>query len=152
MSDFIIRDIVKKDIKRVLELMRELAVFEGYIYSFAVTEEVLETFCLEKAQFNVLVAEKNKDVEGILVYYFQPFTYDLSPWLIIKELYVPKKSRRSGIGDALFDAAYKRAGEVGSKRMKWEVLKSNTGARKFYLRKGAAFEDEWTTMSILVSG
>lgn len=151
MSDLTVRDLCKKDTLRVLELMHELAVFEGYQDEFAVTESALNSLCFKQKRFNVLVAEKDDRVEGILVYFFQPFTYDLSPWLIIKELYISSRFRRSGLGHALFDEAYARCHKAGGKKMKWEVLNSNSQAQDFYISKGASLAEDWSIMSLCVS-
>ena len=53
------------------------------------------------APFNsagVLVAAEDSGEEpycvaGMLVYFYQPFTYDLKPWMVIKELFVAAKCR-----------------------------------------------------------
>lgn len=130
--------------------MRELAVFEEYERDFKVTEQVLDTLCLKEQRFNVLVVEVNGKVGGMLVYFFQPFTYDLTPWLIIKELYVSSEHRRGGLASALFDEAISRCRKARGKKIKLEVLTSNLRAQKFYIKKGASLVHEWSLMSRFV--
>lgn len=131
----------------MLELMRALAMFEGYEDHFNVTEQAINTLCLEQQRFNVLVAEVQAEVQGILVYFFQPFTYDLTPWLVIKELYVADALRQRRLGDRLYDEARRRCRQAGGRKMKWEVLAANTPAQAFYLKKGASLDEEWRLMS-----
>ncbi|TPV52889.1 GNAT family N-acetyltransferase [Aestuariibacter sp. GS-14] len=147
----------QQDLPAVLGLMRELADFEGYRAQFAVTLEVLEQQYVQHKTFGILVAKqaganaKSTDIAGILVYFFQPFTYDLTPWLIVKELYVAAAYRGHCAGQALMLEA-KRIGKAqGSSRMKWEVLTHNQAARQFYTQLGARVEDDWRTMSLSLS-
>lgn len=143
------------DLPDVLSLMRDLAEFEGYLSGFAVTLDVLETLYLEEKAFGILVAKHSDpdsadhgNIAGILVYFFQPFTYDLTPWLIVKELFVSQEFRGQGVGQALMLEARNVCTIRGGSRMKWEVLAQNTAAQAFYKQLGAAVEEDWRTMSL----
>ncbi|MCV2884492.1 GNAT family N-acetyltransferase [Aestuariibacter sp. AA17] len=148
MNNVRIRAADRQDCERVLELMKQLAEFEGYADNFAVTLEDLHHRYIEQRQFGILVGDVNGTIEGILVYFYQPFTYDLSPWMVIKELFISKASRGSGLGQALMTHARKLCKDNGGKKMKWEVLKSNHMAKAFYQKQGAELHDDWQTMSI----
>jgi len=90
-----VREAIEADIPDLLRLMRELARFERYADAFAVTEEVLreQGFRRSPPDFYCLVAEENRELLGLLVYYFVPFTYRAKPNIIVKELYVGDEHR-----------------------------------------------------------
>ncbi len=151
MEDIRIRVATAEDCPRILELMRELAAFEGYLDAFAVTLDSLRQHYLEQQHIGILAAELNDNIEGILVYFFQPFTYDLTPWMIVKELYVSQACRGLSAGQKLMLAAKDICQQRGGSKMKWEVLTDNLPARNFYEKLGATIADEWRSMSLRVS-
>ncbi len=148
MSNVTIRKAQLHDCARILQLMKELAIFEGYIRKFRVGLPELRHHLFEQKSIGVLVAIVDKRVEGILVYFFQPFTYDLSSWLVIKELYVAGQYRRLGLGCQLLTALQNVAQKSHCSKIKWEVLTSNTAAKQFYMRHGATLESDWQIMSV----
>ncbi len=148
MSDLIIRHAVKEDCEDLLELMKKLAIFEDYIDDFAVTKEDLRTHGFSNVvTFTAIVAEQvvadNTELQGYLVYYLIPFTFDLKPTLFIKELYVNKAARGKNIGKQLMQATIKDAKEKGFGRMKWDVLSDNIKAQSFYKSFGAKHDKRW---------
>lgn len=150
MSDAIIRPAQLQDCADVLRLMQALAAFEGYLAEFVVTEADLTRLCFNEQRFGILVAELDGKIEAMLVYYFQPFTYDLSPWLIVKELFVSANCRGLSLGRQLMMAAATICAEKGGKKMKWEVLTHNVKARRFYQRLGATLAVDWRIMTLKV--
>jgi GNAT superfamily N-acetyltransferase len=135
------------DCDRLLELMRGLARFEGYLDRFAVTKTDLLLRALAPSdkppEFAALVAEASGDIRGYAVVYEIPFTFDLRPTLVIKELFVEDGSRDQGIGDALMQAVITRARSRRCGRIKWDVLPGNEAAKRFYARFGAHNEQDW---------
>ena len=71
-----IRKAEEKDSEKVWQLMKELAVLEKYIISFAITPEIVRNSGFQKnpPDFYCLVAEDNDEIAVMLVYYFLPFT------------------------------------------------------------------------------
>lgn len=148
MNNLVIRNAQSADCARILDLMKELAIFEGYDESFKVGLSDLKYCLLEQTNIGVLVATVDNRVEGILVYFFQPYTYDLCPWLVIKELYISSEHRSLGLGGQLFENVKKIGLENKCSKIKWEVLTDNIEAQKFYYRHGARIESDWRIMSI----
>lgn len=148
MSKITVRKAVQQDVDAVLQLMKALAEFEGYHEAFAVTRDnLIELIDNAHQQVGILVAIQHSQVVGILVYFYQPFTYDLTPWMVIKELYVASSARGVGAGEALFANAVSICKEVGGSKLKWEVLAKNTTAQLFYKRMGAVHDKDWHIMS-----
>jgi GNAT superfamily N-acetyltransferase len=134
------------DCPALLELMRGLAEFEGYLDQYSVTVQDLEQrgFPTSGApEFHALIAEVNGELTGMLVYYFIPFTFDLRPTLFIKELFVPKQARGQHIGEKLFTAVREIAIRENCGRIKWDVLHDNVTAQRFYERQGARHDARW---------
>jgi GNAT superfamily N-acetyltransferase len=142
---FEIRAFQKRDIPQLLELMKALAILEGYIDQFAVTARSLEDHGLgSNPRFGVLVAVASSgSLLGMAVHYTIPWTFDLKPTLILKELYVSDATRGSGVGQALIKALAQEAKRVGAPRIKWTVLDANVPAQKFYANLGGRCDQEW---------
>lgn len=135
------------DTAELLVLMRELACFEGYIAQFCVTEaDLLERGLGDgsRQEFFAFVAETdNEELLGYAVAYVVPFTFDLRPNLMLKELYVRQTTRGVGIGQALMAAVVAFAKERGCARLKWDVLPGNTSAQAFYRSIGGIPDSKW---------
>ncbi|MDP1932646.1 MAG: GNAT family N-acetyltransferase [Gammaproteobacteria bacterium] len=140
-----IRSAQPEDVGQLLVFMRALAEFEGYITDFKVSESELRRRCFVNQDFHVLVAEMGDELIGMLVYYTQPFTYDLAPWFVIKELFVHETARGLGAGRRLMKEAALRCVEEGGSRLRWEVLVDNPAARSFYSSLGAQADTQWQT-------
>ena len=141
-----VRPAEKRDLPRLLAMMRELAEFERYIRFFSVTERDLEERAFGRdPQCRITVAEDEVtgDPVGYAVTVTTPFTYDLKPTVTLKELYVREEARGRGAGRALFRAVAVDALEAGAGRLKWDVLAGNRRAEAFYRSLGARRVRKW---------
>lgn len=142
-----VRPACASDARQLLVLMRELARFEGYIGQFCVSEDDLLERGLRggaSPQFTALLAETDK--QELLAYalvYTVPYTYDLRPNLVLKELYVRDNARSLGVGQALMAAVITLAKQLSCARLKWDVLPGNTRAQAFYRSLGGAPDSAW---------
>ncbi|MES3006660.1 MAG: GNAT family N-acetyltransferase [Pseudomonadota bacterium] len=140
-----VRSAEKEDAEAVLALMQALAEFEGYSADFRVTLDELVQRCFVRQDFQVLVADAGGELLGMLVYYEQPFTYDLKPWFVIKELYVRDSFRGAGVGRMLMKSVAGHCYLQGGSRLRWEVLTDNLPAQRFYGSLGAQPNTGWQT-------
>lgn len=139
-----VRPFERRDVSEVLGLMRDLAVFEGYIDAFRVTEADLIVHGLGATpRFGVFVAEADGSIAGIAVHYLIPWTYDLRPVVVLKELFVAEDARGLNIGRALFGRLEEHARSIEASRIIWTVLADNGAAKQFYRRMGATPETVW---------
>lgn len=143
--DIIIRKATEKDSHKIWFLMKELAVFEKYIDSFAITPEVVKNSGFRKSppDFHCIVAEDNDKIVGILVYYFLPYTAQNKPAIYMKELYVDENYRGRKIGERLMNALWDEALVHNCEQIKWTVAPWNKAGQKFYERLGANQNNEW---------
>ncbi|MCG8910428.1 GNAT family N-acetyltransferase [Pseudomonas sp. DP-17] len=138
-----IREARPDDVPAVLDLMRALAEFEGYLDDFAVDADALLTRAFgPAAQCQVFVAETDAIV-GYAVVQSVSFTFDLRPSVRLKELYVVQGQRGSGTGERLLRRVAQWALEQGAGRLLWDVLTGNDAAERFYSRLGGRRESQW---------
>ncbi len=139
----LVRESTPNDMPQVLNLIKELAVFEKSPDAVEVTVETLikEGFG-EKPLFTCFVAEIDEEIVGMALIY-----YRFSTWkgrsIHLEDLIVKKKMRDSGIGKALYTRVIEYAFEKKVKRIEWAVLNWNEGAIRFYERSGAKVMKDW---------
>lgn len=145
-ATFSVRPALGTDAAGLLQLMRELAAFEGYLAEFCVTVEDLLVRGLdtERPQFRAYVAATPAGaLLGYAVLVEVIFTYDLRPDWRLKELYVTATARQLGIGKALMETLIADARQHGCGRLKWDVLPGNENARQFYRRFDGKPDTGW---------
>lgn len=139
-----VRPALPADVPELLELMRALAAFEGYLDEFRVTEaELLARAFGEHPQCQVRVAELDEQLVGYAVVLEILFTFDLRPTALLKELYVAPHCRSAGLGHALLQQVAQWAQARGAGRLKWDVMAGNESAEAFYQQQGGQPDAKW---------
>jgi ribosomal protein S18 acetylase RimI-like enzyme len=136
-----IRQAVESDSEQIFPLMKELAIFEHYIDSFAITPEIVRKkgFQKEPPDFYCLVAEDCEmgKIAGMLVYYYLPYTAQNSSDIYMKELFVDEAYRSKGVGRMLMLSLQQEAKEKNCSQIKWTVAPWNDAGKRFYENLGA---------------
>lgn len=145
-----VREFNETDIEQLLNLMRGLAAFEHYLDAFAVSrDDLIERGLNGSPQFTALVAvNHNDELLGMAVYYLVPYTYDLAPDMVLKELFVSEDARSQGVGEALMERLQQDAKSRGCERIKWFVLSDNERAKSFYKRIGGKKDTKWENWTL----
>ncbi|GGC89910.1 N-acetyltransferase [Flavobacterium lutivivi] len=139
----IIRKGEKNDMKAVLDLIRELAVFEKEPDAVVVTVEDLERDGFsENPLFHTFVAKINNEIVGVALYYYRYSTWK-GKTIHLEDLIVKEKMRGSGIGFALYSKIIEQGKKDKVRRIEWAVLDWNTPAIDFYKKSGAKVLDDW---------
>jgi len=138
-----IRKGTKKDLGKVLELIKELADYEGGLDEVLISERDLEEygFC-ENPLYFLLVAESDNNVVGLAIYFIHFSTWK-GKCLYLEDLIVSNKFRRKGVGTMLFEALIKIAHKKAMKRIMWQVLHWNKSAINFYKKYNANISNSW---------
>lgn len=141
--NILIRESTPNDMPQVLELIKELAVFENEPDVVEVTVEILVKDGFGKDPlFTCFVAEVEDEIVGMALVY-----YRFSTWkgrtIHLEDLIVKEKMRGTGIGKKLYTRVIQFAAEKKVKRIEWAVLDWNVGAIKFYERSGAKVMKDW---------
>jgi GNAT superfamily N-acetyltransferase len=139
----IIRIGVKSDLPRVLELIKELAVFENAPNEVEVSvDEMMNWGFGQDKIFDFFVLEKESVIEGIAVYYYKYSTWK-GKCLFLEDIIVTESERKNGYGKLLFNEVVKVAKAKKVRRMEWQVLDWNTAAIEFYKKYQANLDGEW---------
>ena len=142
------------DAPELLSLMRGLARFEGYDDRFAVTVEALieRGFSPHRPpEFTAWVAELDDALVGYAVVYVIPYTFDLRPTVVLKELFVDRAARGRNFGRGLMNAVIEHAHSLNARLIRWQVLPENEAAKRFYRQHDAAVDADWENWFIDLS-
>jgi len=139
-----IRNARKTDMPAVLGLIRELAIFEKASDAVIVTVSDLKKDGFRKTSlFKVFIAELNKEIVGMALIYSGYSTWK-GKLIYLDDLIVRDKHRNKGIGKMLLDKIIQYAAMKNARVLKWQVLRWNENAIRFYKRyDNVAFDDEW---------
>jgi GNAT superfamily N-acetyltransferase len=146
MNSFTINPATESDVVPLLDMIRELAVFEGLAGELEVTADSLrEALFGPRPAATALLARVGDEPAGYAVY-FQTFsTFVGHPGIFLDDLYVRPRFRERGIGRALLGrAAQSRVESAG--RFEWITLRWNLKALRFYRGLGAQLMDEWALL------
>lgn len=144
------RRAVKQDCPRLMELIRELAVFEKAPDEVTVT---LEHF--EESGFGAnpvwwgFVAEENGIIQGFAMYYIRYSTWK-GQRMYLEDLIVTEEMRGKGVGSLLFEVLIAEAKEKKFNGIVWQVLEWNEPAIKFYKKLNATFDGEWVNCALSI--
>ena len=143
-----IRSATAKDVPHLLELVRELAVFEKAPNEVINTEEKMleDGFGVNKL-FDAFVAELNGEIIGLAITYYRYSTWK-GKCLYLEDLIVTEKHRGIGAGQQLYTHCIDFGKENGCHKMIWQVLDWNKPALNFYTLYGAQLDGEWINGSL----
>ena len=150
--EIILRKAQASDCVNMLELVRELAVFERAPLEVTVTvDHFVHTGFGPNPVWEALVAvETGNDSEKIIGMSLWYMRY--STWkglrLYLEDLIVTEAYRGKGIGKMLFDATLEEAHRLKVSGMMWQVLDWNQPAIDFYKKYGAEISGEWLNCSL----
>ena len=135
------------DVERIVELCRELAIYERAPDEFTMTVEQLRTALFgERPKVFAHVAENDAGVVvGTAVWFLTFSTWDGVHGIYLEDLYVTPEQRGTGLGFALLTELARECVRNGYTRLQWAVLDWNTPSIEFYDRLGAKPLDDWIT-------
>ncbi len=143
MTDFHIREGIKTDVPAVLELVRELALYERAPLEVTNTEEsMIEDGFGPNPAFGLLVAESNEVIVGIAIHFIRYSTWK-GKMLYLEDIVVRESFRGNGIGNQLFERCCALVLENNYASMAWQVLAWNEPALNFYRKYNAILDNEW---------
>ena len=145
-----IRRAKKEDCPRLMELIKELAVYEKAPEEVTVTpEHFMESGFGENPVWWSFVAEENGVIHGFALYYIRYSTWK-GQAMYLEDILVTEKMRGKKIGSLLFDRLIEEAREKNLPRIVWQVLDWNEPAINFYRKYEASLDGGWINCSIHV--
>ena len=138
-----IRKAEAKDVPAMMNLVRELALYEKAPEEVSNTEErMLEEGFGPKKAFECILVEKGETIVGMSLYYFRYSTWK-GRRLYLEDLIVTEAERGTGLGKVLFDKTIEIAKEEDCSGMMWQVLGWNTPAINFYDKYNTRYDEGW---------
>jgi GNAT superfamily N-acetyltransferase len=143
-----IRRALETDCPRLLELIRELALYERAPQEVTVSlEHFTKSGFSDTPVWWAFVAEEEGFIHGFALYYIRYSTWK-GQCMYLEDIIVTDQSRGKGIGKLLFDQLMEEAKEKEYKRIVWQVLEWNEPAINFYKKYQANMDPEWWNGSI----
>src|SRR5690606_15524376 len=148
MQNRTIREAKKEDCPRILELIKELALYEKAPEQVTVTlAEMEESGIGVKPVWGALVVEVNRVIVGIALYYDRYSTWK-GRRLYLEDLIVTEAMRGKGIGKMLLNELIAYGKTKNYNGIVWQVLDWNEPAIEFYKKYNAEFDAGWINVSI----
>jgi len=146
----LIRRAEKDDCPRMMELIKDLALFEKSPSEVTVTLQHFEESGFgEMPVWRAFVAEDSeaKNIVALALYYIRYSTWK-GQRMYLEDLIVTEKYRGKGIGKRLFETLTAEAKARKFAGMSWQALDWNAPALGFYKKYGAKFDSGWINCSI----
>jgi GNAT superfamily N-acetyltransferase len=145
----VIRPAKIADLPEILQLIKDLAIYEKSEQEVLATVEELErTLFGEVPKVFAHVVEVDGKVVGIAIWFLNYSTWLGKHGIYLEDLYVQPEFRGQGFGLALLKELARICVERGYPRFQWWVLDWNSPAIEFYSSHGAVAMDEWTVHRI----
>lgn len=155
-----IRRAVEADCERILELIKELAVYEKAPNEVTIRLEHLKASGFgPKPLWWAFVAtvpvsgqsseSATEEIVGFALYYIRFSTWK-GQTLYLEDILVTEKARGQQIGTLLFERILQEAKEKAFPRVSWQVLDWNEPAINFYKKYNANFDGEWVNCTVEV--
>ncbi|HVH44527.1 MAG TPA: GNAT family N-acetyltransferase [Labilithrix sp.] len=144
-----IRPATPADVRTILHLIRELAIYEREPNAAVATaDDLLRDGFGPSPAFQVLLAERAGTTIGFAFYFFSYSTWRGRRCLYLEDLFVLPEARGSGAGVSLMRALARVALDNDCPRFIWQVLDWNEPSIAFYEKLGAKVLREWLTVRL----
>ena len=148
----IIRKGNKNDMPAVLDLIKQLAIFENEPDAVVITsEDLVRDGFGENPLFHTFVAEVDNEIVGMALFYYRFSTWK-GKTIHLEDLIVTEKMRGTGAGFALYKEIIKEGKKENVRRIEWNVLDWNTPAVQFYEKSGAKVLADWRVVHMDEAG
>ena len=133
----------KEDVPAVLELIKELALFEKAPHEVINTvEDMIRDGFGNEPVYRLLIAEADGVIAGIAIFFIKYSTWK-GKGVYLDDIVVKEELRGKGIGGKLFSAVIEESMKLEAKQLHWQVLDWNEPAIGFYKKYDAALDIEW---------
>jgi GNAT superfamily N-acetyltransferase len=144
MNTPVIRFATRGDVAVIVDLIRDLAVYERLEHLATATPERLEQALFgERPSCECLIGEHDGQPVGFALFFHNFSTFLCRKGLYLEDLFVRPSARGTGLGKALLQRLAQIAVERECGRFEWSVLDWNVDAQAFYESLGATVMPDW---------
>lgn len=148
MNKFTIRPARPDEAGVVLDLIRQLAVYERCENDVVADENTIRQSLFVERSAEVVLAEEDGTVVGFALFFHNFSTFVGRKGMYLEDLFVIPEKRGLGYGKALLKYVAKLAVERNCGRMEWICLDWNEPALKIYRSIGAVPMSDWTVQRL----
>ncbi len=147
-GNIVVRKAVATDCPRMMELVRELAIYERAPDEVTVSQEHFRDSGFGAAPvWWAFVAEEEGIVKGFALYYIRYSTWK-GQRMYLEDIIVTEAARGRGMGAMLMEALIQEAKDRKFSGIVWQVLEWNEPALNFYRKFQAKFDPEWVNAAL----
>lgn len=133
----VIRPAIETDVPMILNLILELAEFEGAANEICSSEEGLKEILFIRKGAEAILCEVDQVAVGFAVWAYSFSTFTGKPTLYIDDIYVKETYRGKGLGSKMFSYIACVAAEKDCARMDWYCMETNVSGKEYYKKMGA---------------
>ena len=153
MTSPVIRPAQPDDVTEIVDLIRDLAIYEKEPDAVQLTPERLHEHLFgDQVAIYAHVIPAADDaphrIDGFALWFLNFSTWEGEHGIYLEDLYVRPERRGSGLGKALLHHLAATATERGYRRVEWSVLKWNEPSIRFYESLGAVAMNGWDTFRL----
>jgi GNAT superfamily N-acetyltransferase len=134
--EVVIRPVQREDFPAWKQLWDGYNTFYGRSGPTALSEDITQTTWLRffdaDEPVHAIVAERAGELLGLAHFLYHRSTIQLGPSCYMQDLFTVEAARGIGVGHALINAVYERAGQAGSPRVYWQTHETNAAAMQLY--------------------
>ncbi len=134
----------RKDTKKILFFIKELAAYERMENEVVATAELLEEWIFDKKKAEVIFALDGETEVGFALFFHNFSTFLGRSGIYLEDLFVLPDYRGRGFGKGLLKELAKITVERGCGRLEWCCLDWNKPSIDFYLSLDAQQLNDWT--------
>lgn len=134
----------KEDTPLILQMILELAEYEGMQGEVIATEALLEKWIFDEKKAEVIFAIAEGAEVGFALFFHNFSTFLGRAGIYLEDLYVKPEFRGLGYGKGLLTELARTAIARGCGRLEWWCLDWNQPSIDFYLSLGAEPMEDWT--------
>ena len=148
MKTFTIRPARPDEAGVVLDLIKQLAVYEKCESDVVADEATIHQSLFVERSAEVVLAEEDGSVVGFALFFHNFSTFVGKKGMYLEDLFVLPEKRGLGYGKALLKYVAKLAVERNCGRMEWICLDWNEPSLKIYRSIGAVPMSDWTVQRL----
>lgn len=142
-ENFNLRFAEEKDMQLIIDLIKELAVYEKMLNDVVATKESLADAIFKRKIVEVIIAEFKGMPIGYAMYFYNFSSFLGKPGIYLEDIYIQPVYRGRGFGKLVFAFLARLAEERNCWGLEWTCLNWNEPSIHFYESIGAVHREGW---------